>query len=161
MAWLPVWSHKYVKEFSFSVTYNRRSSEIQGTALGKSLRAWTCIYRSMPAGVASQVVYFRNPVGVHERTSMKEHLVWHGSKHKIQVYTTKRNKWQQKRKQNRTHFQNKKQSWHAFVGGTVSTWGRWRIPVNKRQKRHQKCRSNIHCSKGTCRSDSRFPQLVV
>ena len=31
---------------------NRRSSEIQGTALGKSLRAWTCIYRSMPAGVA-------------------------------------------------------------------------------------------------------------
>ena len=31
---------------------NRRSSEIQGTALGKSLRAWTCIYRSMPAGAA-------------------------------------------------------------------------------------------------------------
>ena len=30
---------------------NSRSSEIQGTALGKSLRAWTCIYRSMPAGV--------------------------------------------------------------------------------------------------------------
>ena len=47
---------------------NRRSSEIQGTAFGKSLRAWTCIYRSMPAGVA--------------------------------------------------------QSRHAFVGGTVSTWGR-------------------------------------
>ena len=84
---------------------NRRSSEIQGTALDKSLRAWTCIYRSMPAGVA----------------------------------------------QNR----------HAFVGGTVSTWGRWRLPVNKRQKRHQKCRSNTHCSRGTCRSDSRFPQLVV
>ena len=84
---------------------NRWSSEIQGTALGKSLRAWTCINRSMPAGVA------------HSR--------------------------------------------HAFVGGTVSTWGRWRIPVNKRQKRHQKCRSNTHCSRGTCRSDSRFPQLVV
>ena len=47
---------------------NRRFSEIQGTALGKSLRAWTCIYRSRPAGVA--------------------------------------------------------QSRHAFVGGTVSTWGR-------------------------------------
>ena len=31
---------------------NRRSSEIQGTALGKSLRAWTCIYRSRPVGVA-------------------------------------------------------------------------------------------------------------
>ena len=31
---------------------NRRSSEIQGTALGKCLRAWSCIYRSMPAGVA-------------------------------------------------------------------------------------------------------------
>ena len=31
---------------------NRRSSEIQGTALGKSLRAWTCIYRSRPEGVA-------------------------------------------------------------------------------------------------------------
>ena len=81
---------------------NRWSSEIQGTALGKSLRAWPCIYRSMPAGVA--------------------------------------------------------QSSHAFVGGTVSTWGRWRIPINKR---HQKCRSNTHCSGGTCRSDSRFPQLVV
>ena len=47
---------------------NRRSSEIQGTALGNSLLAWTCIYRSRPAGVA--------------------------------------------------------QSRHAFVGGTVSTWGR-------------------------------------
>ena len=34
---------------------NRRSSEIQGTALGKSLRAWTCIYRSMPAGVADRL----------------------------------------------------------------------------------------------------------
>ena len=31
---------------------NRQSSEIQGTALGKSLQAWTSIYRSMPAGVA-------------------------------------------------------------------------------------------------------------
>ena len=58
---------------------NRRSSEIQGTALGKSLRAWTCIYRSMPAGVA--------------------------------------------------------QCRHAFVGGTVSTWGRWRIPVNKKAEK--------------------------
>ena len=84
---------------------NRRSSEIQGTVLGKCLRAWSCIYRSMPAGVA--------------------------------------------------------QSRNAFVGGTVNTWGRWRIPVNKRQKRHQKCRSNIHCLRRTCRSDSRFPQLVV
>ena len=34
------------------VAENRRSSEIQGTALGKSLRARTCTYRSMPAGVA-------------------------------------------------------------------------------------------------------------
>ena len=29
------------------IKFNRPSSEIQGTALGKSLRAWTCIYRSM------------------------------------------------------------------------------------------------------------------
>ena len=61
---------------------NRRSSEIQGTALGKCLQAWPVlyiyIYRSMPAGVA--------------------------------------------------------QSSHAFVGGTVSTWARWRIPVNKGRK---------------------------
>ena len=35
-----------------TVSLNRRSSEIQGTALGKSLRAWTYIYMSMPAGVA-------------------------------------------------------------------------------------------------------------
>ena len=57
----------------------------------------------------SQVKWFisETPVGVHERTSIKEHLVRHGSKHKIQVHTTKRNKRQQK--QNRTHFQNKKQ----------------------------------------------------
>ena len=38
---------------------------------------------------------------------MKEHQVRHGSKHKTQVHTTKRNKQQQKQKQNRTHFQNK------------------------------------------------------
>ena len=39
---------------------------------------------------------------------MKEHLVRHGSKHTIQVHTTKRNKQQQKQKQkNCTHFQNK------------------------------------------------------
>ena len=82
--------------------YNRWSSEIQGTALGKCLRAWSCI---CPWCVA--------------------------------------------------------QSRHAFVGGTVSTWARWRIPVNKRQKKRQKCRSSTHCSWGTCRSDSRFPQLVV
>ena len=30
---------------------NRRSSEIQGTALGKCLQAWP-VYRSRPAGVA-------------------------------------------------------------------------------------------------------------
>ena len=80
---------------------NRRSSEIQGTAFSKSLRAWTCIYRSMPAGVA--------------------------------------------------------QSRHVFVGGTVGMWRRWLIPVNKRQKRHQKCRSDTLCSWETWRSDSRFP----
>ena len=60
---------------------NRRSSEIQGTALGKRLQAWPIyiyIYRSRPAGVA--------------------------------------------------------QSGHAFVGGTVSTWARWRITVNKGRK---------------------------
>ena len=84
---------------------NGRSSEIQATALVKCLRAWNCIYRSMPAGVA--------------------------------------------------------QSRPAFVGGTVCTWGRWWIPVNKRQKRHQIFRSISHCSWGTCRSDSGFPQLVV
>ena len=28
---------------------NRLSSEIQGTALGKCLRAWTCVYRSKPS----------------------------------------------------------------------------------------------------------------
>ena len=83
-------------------TDNRQSLEIQGTALGKSLQAWTCIYRSTPAGVA--------------------------------------------------------QSRHAFVGGTLSAWARWQIPINKRQ---HKCWSNTHCSRGTCGSDSRFPQLVV
>ena len=41
----------YALRSSTSVA-NRRSSEIQGTALGKCLQAWSCIYRSMPAGVA-------------------------------------------------------------------------------------------------------------
>ena len=53
------------------------------------------------------------------------------------------------------------QSRRAFAGGTVSTWARWRIPANKRQKRHQKCRSNTQCAWGTCRSDSRFHQTAV
>ena len=44
-------SHFY-GPFSSAACGNRRSSEIQGTALGKRLRAWTCIYRSTPAGVA-------------------------------------------------------------------------------------------------------------
>ena len=47
---------KLHKLFSYQTVHNRRSSEIQGTALGKSCRAWTCIYiyiyRSMHAGVA-------------------------------------------------------------------------------------------------------------
>ena len=48
--------------------------------------------------LSSQVVFIsETPVGVHERTSMKEHLVRHGIKHKMQVLTTKRNKQQQKR----------------------------------------------------------------
>ena len=47
---------------------NRRSSEIQGTALGKSLRAWTSIYRSMPAGVAqSRHAFVRDTVNTWGR----------------------------------------------------------------------------------------------
>ena len=39
----------------------------------------------------SRVVFIsETPVGVHERTSVKEHVVRHGSKHKIQAHTTKR-----------------------------------------------------------------------
>ena len=61
-----------------------------------------------PGIKSSQVKWFisETPVWVHERTSMKEHLVRHGSKHKIQVHTTKRNKRQQKQKQNRTGITN-------------------------------------------------------
>ena len=105
---LPFTSHCLI---SPPVTYehftvnNRRSSEIQGTALGKCLWSWSCIQRSRPAGVAL--------------------------------------------------------SRHAFVGGTVCMWTRWRIPVNNRQKKHQKCQSSTHHSWGTCWSDSRFSQLVV
>ena len=36
------------------------------------------------------------------------------------------------------------------------------VPVNNwEEKKLQKCRSSTHCSWGTCRSDSRFPQLAV
>ena len=60
---------RQVKDAVGGVVVNRRSWEIQGTALGKCLRTWSgIINRSMPAGVA--------------------------------------------------------QSRHAFVGGTLSTWGR-------------------------------------
>ena len=69
---------------------NRRSSEIQGTALGKSLRAWTCIYRSMLAGVA--------------QPSLMSPMVSVDVKHHVYLRVT--------------------QSMHAFVGGTVTTWGR-------------------------------------
>ena len=53
---------------------------------------------------ACQVKWFisETPVGVHERTSMKEHLLWHGSEHKMQVRTTKRNKQQQNKRQQET-----------------------------------------------------------
>ena len=48
---------------------------------------------------ANQVVFIsETPVGLHERTSIKEHLVRHGSKHKIQVHTTKRNSNKNKNK---------------------------------------------------------------
>ena len=46
-------THNTLGTHTLTSNTNRGSSEIQGTALGKSLRAWTCIYRSMPAGVAS------------------------------------------------------------------------------------------------------------
>ena len=36
---------------TFFSCFNTQSSKIQGTAPGKCLWAWTCIYRSMPAGV--------------------------------------------------------------------------------------------------------------
>ena len=36
---------------TFFSCFNTQSSKIQGTAPGKRLWAWTCIYRSMPAGV--------------------------------------------------------------------------------------------------------------
>ena len=39
--------YAYLKTLDFY--FNRRSSEIQGTALGKCLWAWSCIYRSRPA----------------------------------------------------------------------------------------------------------------
>ena len=42
-------------ECPFSGVTNKRSSDIPGTALGKCLRPWSCIYiyRSMPADVTS------------------------------------------------------------------------------------------------------------
>ena len=43
---------KYRRRGPHEEKYNRRSSEIQGTALGKCLRAWSCTYRSTPTGVA-------------------------------------------------------------------------------------------------------------
>ena len=47
---------------------NRQSLEIQGTALGKSLQAWTSIYRSMPAGVAqSRHAFVRSTVSMWGR----------------------------------------------------------------------------------------------
>ena len=45
------WGGGMVKARGDHLILNRQSSEIQGTALGKCLRAWSCIYRSMPVGV--------------------------------------------------------------------------------------------------------------
>ena len=48
-----------------------------------------------------------------------------------------------------------------FCWGYTEHVGKMTDTRKQRQKRHQKCRSSAHCSWGTCRSDSRFPQLVV
>ena len=53
------------------------------------------------------------------------------------------------------------QSSHAFVGDTVSTWARWRIPVNKGRKGIRNADQALTVHGGTCGSDSKFPQLVV
>ena len=53
------------------------------------------------------------------------------------------------------------QSSYAFVGGYTEHVGKMTDTHKQRQKMHQKCRSSAHCSWGTCRSGSRFPQLVV
>ena len=52
-------------------------------------------------------------MGVHEAASVKEHLVRHGSKHKMQVHTTERNKQQQKRKRRKKKRKKKKN--YAFL----------------------------------------------
>ena len=46
------WGGGMVKARGDHLILNRQSSEIQVTALGKCLRAWSCIYiDTMPAGV--------------------------------------------------------------------------------------------------------------
>ena len=106
---------------------------------------------------SSQVVYFRNTsAGVHERTSMKEPLVRHGSKHKIQVHTTKRNKRQQKQKQNRTHFQNKKPretrerslTKTKARGKTENRWVQQTHRIRKRRRIRAEVRRVVH--RGRC-----------
>ena len=48
-----------------------------------------------------------------------------------------------------------------YCWGYTEHVGKMTDTRKQRQKRHQKCRSSAHCSWGTCRSDSRFPELVV
>ena len=69
--------------------------------------------------VKSNSFISETPVGVHERTSMKEHLVRHGSKHKIQVHTTKRNKQQKEIKRNNKSYAFPKQKGERSVVLTI------------------------------------------
>ena len=74
-----------------------------------SIVMYCCLHRVTPSiqmGNATSCTTTNQqiPVGVYERTSMKEHLASHGSKHKIQVYTTKRKSYgfQKKKKKRET-----------------------------------------------------------
>ena len=55
-----------------------------------------------------------------KKTSVKEHLVRHGSKHKIQVHSTTTTKQQQKQNQNRTHFQKQRETREKIINQNKS-----------------------------------------
>ena len=65
---------------------------VNGTVYQR-VQTWVLIY----SWVLSHAKWFIS-LGVHERTSLKEHLIRHGSKCKIELHTTKSNKRQQKQK---------------------------------------------------------------
>ena len=116
---------------------NRRSFEIQGTALAEGYIIIFWARNASQTIVSTLIDDLWKSRGLHSVSAYKHGL-------SIQVHACGCSAEQS-----------------CFCWGYTEHVGKMTDTCKRRQKRHQKCRSSAHCLWGTCRSDSRFPQLVV